>query len=386
MTETAYDLAIRGARVIDPAQELDGSADIGVRDGRIVAVGRLDGVAAETLDATGLLASAGWIDLHAHIAYRLGRSCVDPDRDAGVARGVTTAVDAGSVGAGLFEAFAAYVMPSAATRVLAFLNVSLNTGIAPRHGSWENFDQKQTLATVGRYPREIVGVKVLASRTHVGALGLTPVTLAVQAARLAGTRVMCHIGNAPPVIGDVLGLLAEGDIVTHCWHGKPGGLLDRHGRPIPQARAAAERGVLFDIGHGQESFSFETARRAMGAGLPLHSISTDLHARNLGGPVHDMATTMAKFLHLGIELPRVVAAATLGPARAIGLDREIGTLRPGACADVTLFRLRSGRVALTDSEHHTEEGRQTLEPVHTVRGGRVVFSATSATSATTRGA
>ena len=41
---------------------------------------------------------------------------------------------------------------------------------------------------------------------------------------------MVHIGNAPPVIEDVLDLLEEGDIVTHCWLGEYGGLLSHDGR------------------------------------------------------------------------------------------------------------------------------------------------------------
>jgi len=160
--------------------------------------------------------------------------------------------------------------------------------------------------------------------------------------------------------------------VTHCWHGKPGGLLDRRGGPSPAAAAAVDRGVVFDLAHGSESFSFETGRRAIAAGLPVHAVSTDLHARNLAGPVYDLATTMAKMLHLGLDLPRVVAAATAGPAQALGLDREIGTLRPGACADVTLFRLRPGPVEVRDSEGRVEQARATLEPVYAVRAGVVV--------------
>jgi dihydroorotase len=372
MTMQRFDLVIRGARVIDPAQDLDERADVGIRDGRIAAVGRIPDEAPDIVDAAGLIVSPGWIDLHAHVAYKFGRTSVHPDRDAGVARGVTTVVDAGSCGAGMYDGFSAYVVREAATRVLAFLNVSLHTAIAPRHGSWENFDQKQTIATAERYAGEILGIKVLASRTHCGNMALTPVKLAVQAARLSGTRVMCHIGNAPPVIQDVLALLGPGDIVTHCWHGKPGGLLDRHGLPIPEARAAADRGVLFDIGHGSQSFSFETARRAMAGGLPLHSISTDIHARNLAGPVRDMATTMAKFLHLGLSLRQVIAASTLGPAKAMGLEREIGTLRPGAAADVTVFRLREEPIAYADSEGRMEEARVALEPLCTIRAGRTV--------------
>ena len=369
-----YDLAIRGGWVIEPAQGLDGPADVAILGDRIAAVGRVVGASRTVVDASQLFVSPGWIDLHVHVAHRLTRGSLDPDRDAGVAKGVTTVVDTGSCGAWNYEAFSTYVIRRAATRVLAFVNVSLpGLTVSPVHGAWAHFDQSQTVAAVEERPGEIVGVKVLASFLHCGPMDITPVKLAVQAARLSGTRVMCHLGLGPPVIDEVLDHLQEGDIVTHCWHGKgPGTILDRLGRPIRAVRAAAERGVRFDIGHGLSSFSFATARRAMAAGLPLHSISTDLHELNLRHPVRDLATTLAKFLHLGMSLRDVIAAATNGPARTLGLDQEIGTLRPGACADVTIFRLREGPVEYSDASGHTERSLAGLEPVHTVRGGRLV--------------
>ena len=61
-----YDLAIRGGRLIDPETGLDATGDVGLRDGRIVAVGKLDGEAARSIDAGGLVVAPGFIDLHAH--------------------------------------------------------------------------------------------------------------------------------------------------------------------------------------------------------------------------------------------------------------------------------------------------------------------------------
>ncbi len=62
------DLVITGARVLDPGRKLDQQADIHVRDGRIVAVGvDLDAPAAEHLDASGLVAVPGFVDLHTHL-------------------------------------------------------------------------------------------------------------------------------------------------------------------------------------------------------------------------------------------------------------------------------------------------------------------------------
>ena len=59
---------VRGARVIDPGQGSDGVADIVIRDGAIAAVGRgLAEEGATVIEAQGLVAAPGFIDLHAHL-------------------------------------------------------------------------------------------------------------------------------------------------------------------------------------------------------------------------------------------------------------------------------------------------------------------------------
>jgi dihydroorotase len=99
-------------------------------------------------------------------------------------------------------------------------------------------------------------------------------------------------------------------------------------------------------------------------------------ARNLNGPVFDLVTTMSKFLYLGMALPDVIARVSAAPARSVRMDGEIGTLRPAACADVTLLRLRAGPKELSDAsdiERETVVVEQYLEPAGVVRGGLPVF-------------
>jgi len=367
-----FDLIVRGARVIDAAQGLDGPADIGVVSGRVGRVGDLStAVAGRVLDARGLIASPGWVDLHVHCCYGTHPSSVRPDQDVGVRTGVTTVVDTGSFGAEGMGAFR-NVANGAATRVLGYLNVSVRWG-SPVHGDWSVFDQKRTIETAEGNRDLVVGIKVLASQRHSGNLGIIPLQLAVQASREARTGLMVHIGVAPPLIQDVLNRLGPGDVVTHCFKAFPGGIMHRRGYPVAEAWAAAGRGVRFDIGHGSGSFCFTAARQALSAGFPLHSISTDLHSASLKGPVFTLARTMAKFLHLGLALPDVVRLVTLAPATAIGRADEFGTLRPGACADITVFRLKDGPVTYyVDSQGAAEQGHVDVEPVHTVRAGTVV--------------
>src|SRR6185503_14329822 len=91
-----YDVLLRGGRVIDPAQGLDGILDVAVRDGRIAAVGKnLAAAAKETIDVRGRLVLPGLIDTHAHVyRYVSGRFGLDADT-VGVHSGVTTVVDQG---------------------------------------------------------------------------------------------------------------------------------------------------------------------------------------------------------------------------------------------------------------------------------------------------
>ena len=73
------DLLISGGTVLDPGTEHHGKADVAIRDGKVAAVGAaLDVRATRTVDATGLLATPGLIDLHAHVYPGCTSLSVDP--------------------------------------------------------------------------------------------------------------------------------------------------------------------------------------------------------------------------------------------------------------------------------------------------------------------
>jgi dihydroorotase len=364
-----FDLLIRGARVIDAATGRDGPADVGLEGEAIVAVGDLAGRrASEVIDGDGCILSAGWIDLHVHAFVGHHELAIDADATCGIHAGVTTVVDTGSFTSSEIDVFRA-IAERATTRVLGYVNVSAHPG-RPIHGDWQRFDQRLTIATAQANRDLVVGIKVLASQNHVGAMGFEPVDLAVQAAREADTGLMVHIGMAPPVIARVLDALDRGDVVTHCCKGYPRGIMNRHGRPVPQAWTALERGVLFDTGHGQDSYTFAAHRQARAASFPIQSLSTDLHSGNLNGPVHSLAHTMTKAMHLGAALPEVVEQVTLGPARALRRDHELGVLAPGRIADLTLFEVVEEPTNVTDAEGNREVAAHRVEVVRTVRAGR----------------
>jgi N-acyl-D-aspartate/D-glutamate deacylase len=91
----AVDLLIRGGSLVDGTGSPARSADVAVRDGRIVAVGDLDDLAARrTLDASRLIVAPGFIDLHAHsdLVLLAGRETQERLLAARIAQGVTTQI------------------------------------------------------------------------------------------------------------------------------------------------------------------------------------------------------------------------------------------------------------------------------------------------------
>jgi dihydroorotase len=135
---------------------------------------------------------------------------------------------------------------------------------------------------------------------------------------------------------------------------------------------AAARGVIFDVGHGSGSFQWETVEACIDQGLLPTTISTDLHTRNLHGPVYDMPTTMSKFLMLGVSLEDVVEMSTARPAKILKREQELGTLRVGSVADIAVLERREGRFVFEDSYAGTRTGDTLLVAAATVRRGEIV--------------
>ena len=364
------DLAIDGGRVVDPGRGIDDKLGVAVTGGRVTALGEA-GQAADTIDASGLVLVPGLVDLHTHLYHGVSHYGIDPDTNC-LHRGVTTAIDAGSAGAQTFPGFRRYVIDHAQTRILAFLHVAVQGMITPLVGELEDLRWASPAQAIGRareHPDVIVGVKVRLGCQMVGDDPEPALRLARQASEQLGLPLMVHIIDMRRPISWLLPHLSDGDIVTHCFHANEGGILDPEGRLYPEVTRARARGVVFDVGHGAGSFAYRVARAAITQGFPPDTVSSDLHAHNVAGPVYDQATTLSKLLHCGMSLAEVIRSATAAPAAAIRRASEIGSLAPGCEADLTGFELRIGEWALPDGAGATEVVETLVVPRLVVRAG-----------------
>lgn len=363
-----YDLLIRQGRLAT-----DDIVDIAIKDKKIIAVAPLiEADAQEVIDLAGeSYVSAGWIDDHVHCYEKMTLYYDYPDQ-IGIPKGVTTVIDAGTTGAENVGDF--YELAQQAnTNVYALLNIS-KWGIVEQDELADLAKIQSALITqsLAAYPDFIVGLKARMSKTVVGENGIVPLQMAKKIqSECNHLPLMVHIGSAPPELEDVLTEMSAGDVMTHCYNGKPNGIFNTAGQLKPFVREAYDKGILFDIGHGTDSFNFNVAEQAKAAGIICQTISTDIyHCNRETGPVYDLATTIEKMLVIGYSLAEVLPMITENPAAAFHLDNK-GQLAAGYDADITIFNLKERRKTLVDSNGNTRETTTVIVPSHTIIGGSV---------------
>jgi dihydroorotase len=141
---------------------------------------------------------------------------------------------------------------------------------------------------------------------------------------------------------------------------------------MPEAVLARNEGVIFDVGHGCGSFSWDVARRSFEYDFYPDTISTDLHRYSIGRWAIDMPTTMSKFLHLGMTLDDVILKTTWQPAKAIGRGQQLGTLRIGTVADILVFELEQGEFLFEDTHLKIEKASRRIKPALVIKVGQII--------------
>ncbi|GGH76348.1 dihydroorotase [Pullulanibacillus pueri] len=343
-----------------------------IEDGRIAKVTKAGcGQGEQVLNYSGCYVSSGWIDLHVH-AFSEFEPYGDELDEIGIRQGVTTVVDAGSCGADRIRDLFLSAEESQ-TNLLAFLNISrigLQRVDELSNLTW--IDKHKVLEAVQNYSQKIVGLKARISHSVVQDKGIKPLHIARELSEATSLPLMVHIGSAPPDIEDIMPLLQARDVVTHYLNGKSNNLFLKSGKPREVLREAIKRGVHLDVGHGTASFSFKVAEAARRHGIGLDTISTDIYRGNrLNGPVYGMAHVLTKFLYLGYPLQEIIDAVTLHAAGWLNRP-ELGRIKVGDSANLTLFIVKDEPTELTDSEGEVRVAKQRLDARGVVVNGRLI--------------
>ena len=410
-------LLIKNGRVIDPASPTDTLADVLIRDGAIAGVGAdLEAAGAEIFDATGLIVSPGFIDMHVHL------------REPGIEHAETIETGARAAAAGGFTSICcmpntlpvndnatvtSYIIERA--RKYAVTNV-FPIGAITKNSAGEELSAIGSMKAAGVVAISDDGRPVMNARVmrramefarsfdlpvidhcedlnlsaggdmHEGfesvRLGLRGIPASSEDVMVARDILLAQLTGARFHVAHISTRNAMGMVAHAKRHGLPVScettphhfaLTDAHMRPYdsnfkmkPPLRTACDAGAVVD---------------GIVAGA-VDAIATD-HAPHPGsekmqefekcpfgiiGLETALGLALEHLVHTGkIPLARLVALLTTGPAGVLRLDR--GTLRVGAPADVTIF---STDLRWTyDVNQSFSKSRNSPFDGHTFRGGPV---------------
>lgn len=409
-----FDLVVRGGRVIDPARGIDAPLDVGIAGGRIAALAPSlpRGAARRVVDARGKLVIPGMIDTHAHVYEHVtGSFGLNPDM-VGVRAGVTTVVDQGGAGALTIAGFKKFIAEPAATRVLAFVSNYLVGGLVGHRYTAlygpNGIDVRETVRAIEGHRDLVKGIKAHGEVGGYTRWGVETLRLGKEASRQARVPVYVHLGrlwsdaagariDPDTVVPEVVPLLERGDILAHPFTKNAGAFVSADGVVHPLITEAVKAGVRIDIGRGGH-MSYRAARAVLEAGIVPFTVGGDVHGYTIdrlqdgvwdggyfdesaadadapapigGARVYSLTQVLNELLALGFRVEDVVPMVTSHAAEMLGMAGQIGTLAPGAAADVSVLAVEHGRWTLSDSLGEEIASSIRLRPDVTVRAGQV---------------
>jgi dihydroorotase len=372
------DLLIKGGTLIDPGQQRHAAMDIAVLNGKILEISPEipEGRALRVFSAKGKIVTPGLIDIHQH-CYDGVADCVNADHFC-LAKGVTTVVDGGSAGYPAIANFRKYVINTSVTRIKALVNISPfgAVGVGGTVDVLKDVDPDLAAKAAEDNKPVVVGIKVRLGNEIQGADDVEFLKRGVQAAQATGLPLMAHIDGPYSSLTQLLPMLRRGDVYTHFLHAHQNGTLDANGKILPIALEARQRGVYFDVAQGRSHLSWEVAEKCLAQGFLPDTLSTDLTRVTASDRVFDLPTMVSKFMAIGVDMDKAIQMVTSNAARIFDYGAQIGTLKPGGEADISIFEVREGRFDFEDSEGKKRSGRQKLVSAAVVRHGELLVNET----------
>ncbi len=316
----------------------------------------LEAEAEYVYDAEGKIVSAGLVDLHVHLrGISSDRYGIQAEMSS-FPFGVTAVNDAGAAhgDASMLRHFAVK------NTVFASVDIKKN-----------HIDRAKAEERLARFGERAVGLKVYFDATVSECWDLTPVHEVCAMAKERGLRVMVHCAYSPVSMGEIVGALSAGDILTHAYHcGEHSCLME----DFACFDLAKERGVIIDTGFaGDVHTDFEVFSKAFESGYFPDTISTDItccSAYKRGGK-YGMTLCMSLAKNAGMEEDALFKAVTSTPAKVLG--KEWGVLKEGGVADLAVFEWAEEPCELTDAQGNCVKNTMGYRCVLTISDGFVLY-------------
>jgi dihydroorotase len=398
---------LKAGRIIDPSQNIDQTGDLVLEGSRILGIDQATNHVDETIDCRGKIVLPGLIDTHAHIfQYVSGRFGLDPDT-CGVYSGVTTLIDQGGASCITLPGFEHYIAKPSKTRVLSFISAYLVGGLEGHFYADlyrpDCCDVQATAKAIKAYPHLVKGIKAHAEIGGYERWGSAVMAIAAEIGRDTDRPVYIHLGQLWPkpsvanvptepddIFNSIVSLVKRNDILAHPFSRHPGGFISQTGDLHPLVKEILASGVKVDVGHGSH-FNFEIARCVLDAGIVPDTLGADMHGYNTKHATHppgtpeihpdegdhifasavpfSLVSAMNSMMALGLDFKHVIKMVTNNAAKMVAMADEIGTLKPGSVADVTVLSDERGKWTLRDNDHNKVTAQRLLAPAFCLRAG-----------------
>jgi 5-methylthioadenosine/S-adenosylhomocysteine deaminase len=412
MDTTNWDLLIVGGTILtlEPESEPIVDGAIAVANGRIAAVGLAENLlehapTGEVVNAAGCIVLPGLVNTHSHLAMTLLRGLADDlplmewlenhiwpaekthmNREA-VRLGTELAV-AEHLLAGVTTTTDMYFFGNDVAAVLAEAGMrgvvaeSLIDFPTPRCSTPEEMLEKQrelasefadhpliTPSVAAHAPYTVCAANLVKEAELAEELGV-PMQIHLSETRWEVEKLLDEKGRSPVAYLADLGVLSERTVAAHCVHVSPEDI---------ELLAEFEVGVAHNpVSNLKLASGFSPVASMAEAGLKLGLGTDGAASNNTLDLLRDMQLTA--LLHKGVTgdptvLPAraMVEMATIGGARVLGLDHEIGTLSEGKQADVVCLAIEGPHATpIFDPYSHVVFAARASDVRHVLVGGRLV--------------
>ena len=370
---------IKNGTLVDIHDGSEKKADILVENGIITRIEEgIEAPMAEVFDAKGMYVSVGWLDSHCHFAGVGDKIGIDATEDL-IRQGVTYALDLGTLGPYNYADYRDKLLHITDLRFKSYLYIG-KYGAKGAGGAKvkdfegpEDIDPDAVREVAKKYRYELVGLKARIDEKFC----YDPVYVMDQLRSLGDELDMPIAVHAPrSLIGidNLLPYLKKGDVLCHTLAGNSPVMtvIDDEGHVKQSVLDAHERGVILDLSHGTNAYSYETAEAAWKSGFFVDTISSDLHGGNVNGPVFELSVVMTKIKGLtGKPWWWILEKTIAAPVRLLNIMDKAVEITEGMTADLTVYKLEEGEYTYLDSKKLERTFKEKITPVYTCIGQKV---------------